>query len=117
MPPKIIPVLEIKDFVGAIKLTDNKRRAKDNVKLILEHLNHMKLDMPQVALDKLVDFLKTEEWQHLHFGMWMVISAIWPGTDVIVKLTKDMSKLWGVQFPRTKPWFPPKVSSMAIDSK
>ncbi|RKK28193.1 hypothetical protein BFJ70_g6466 [Fusarium oxysporum] len=62
MPPKIIPVLEIKDFVGAIKLTDNKRRAKDNVKLILEHLNHMKLDMPQVALDKLVDFLKTEEW-------------------------------------------------------
>ncbi|KAF5228219.1 hypothetical protein FOXYS1_16007 [Fusarium oxysporum] len=116
MPPKIIPVLEIKDFVGAIKLTDNKRRAKDNVKLILEHLNHMKLDMPQVALDKLVDFLKTEEW-HLHFGMWMVISAIWPETDVIVKLTKDMSKLWGVQFPRTKPWFPPKVSSMAIDSK
>ncbi|KAK2696302.1 hypothetical protein QWA68_005004 [Fusarium oxysporum] len=124
MPPKIIPVLEMKDFAGAIKKTDNKRWARDNVKLVLEHFNHMKPDMPQVALDRLATFLLTENWvtsepkpsqyrlykilkgqgrtqQKLHFGMWTVVSAIYPKSPVVVALARDMSKHWGLQFPGT----------------
>ncbi|KAM0075724.1 hypothetical protein ACKRZS_012379 [Fusarium odoratissimum] len=140
MPPKIIPVLEMKDFAGAIKKTDNKRRARDNVKLVLEHFNHMKPDMPQVALDRLATFLLTENWvtsepkpsqyrlykilkghgrtqQKLHFGMWTVVSAIYPKSPVVVALARDMSKHWGVQFPGTAPWFLPDMSTSTIEDQ
>ncbi|EXM30216.1 hypothetical protein RAB80_001458 [Fusarium oxysporum f. sp. vasinfectum] len=140
MPPKIIPVLEMKDFAGAIKKTDNKRWARDNVKLVLEHFNHMKPDMPQVALDRLATFLLTENWvtsepkpsqyrlykilkgqgrtqQKLHFGMWTVVSAIYPKSPVVVALARDMSKHWGLQFPGTAPWFPPDMSTSTIEDK
>ncbi|KAH7493022.1 hypothetical protein FOMA001_g1475 [Fusarium oxysporum f. sp. matthiolae] len=140
MPPKNIPVLEMKDFARAIKKTDNKRRAKNNVKLVLEHFNHMKLGMPQVALDRLANFLLTENWvtsvpkpsqyrlykilkgqgrtqQKLHFGMWTVVSAIYSKSPVVVALARDMSKHWGVQFPETEPWFPPDMSTSTIEDK
>ncbi|ENH61391.1 hypothetical protein FOC1_g10016207 [Fusarium oxysporum f. sp. cubense race 1] len=140
MPPKIIPVLEMKDFAGAIKKTDNKRGARDNVKLVLQHFNHMKPDMPQVALDRLATFLLTENWvtsepkpsqyrlykilkgqgrtqQKLHFGMWTVVSAIYPKSPVVVALARDMSKHWGLQFPGTAPWFPPDMSTSTIEDK
>ncbi|EWY93051.1 hypothetical protein FOYG_06403 [Fusarium oxysporum NRRL 32931] len=140
MPPKNIPVLEMKDFARAIKKTDNRRRAKNNVKLVLEHFNRMKLGMPQVALDRLANFLLTENWvtsvpkpsqyrlykilkgqgrtqQKLHFGMWMVVSAIYSQSPVVVALARDMSKHWGVQFPETEPWFPPDMSTSTIEDK
>ncbi|KAJ4060134.1 hypothetical protein NW761_002186 [Fusarium oxysporum] len=140
MPPKIIPVLEMKDFAGAIKKTDNKRGARDNVKLVLQHFNHMKPDMPQVALDRPATFLLTENWvtsepkpsqyrlykilkgqgrtqQKLHFGMWTVVSAIYPKSPVVVALARDMSKHWGLQFPGTAPWFPPDMSTSTIEDK
>ncbi|KAG5743401.1 hypothetical protein H9Q69_008807 [Fusarium xylarioides] len=140
MSPETIPVFGVMDFQEEIKNTNNKRKAKNNVKSVLEHYNNMKNNMPQLALDKLANFLSTENWvtsatkpseyrlykilkghgrkhQKLHFGMWVVVSAIWPSVDVVIGLARDMSKHWGVQFPGTRPWFPPSLSDETIEDK
>lgn len=46
--------------------------------------------------------------------MWMVVSAIWPKSDVVIGLADTMSKHWGVQFPKTQPWFPPNIPESVI---
>lgn len=117
MPPKLVPVLRVKQFQDEINKTKNKRKAKDNVKRVAEPYNKIKDGMPQVALDKLIDFLSTENWvtsdtrpsqyrlykimkghgrtsQKLHFGMWVVVSAIWPNKPVVINLATAMSKHW-----------------------
>ncbi|KAG4265392.1 hypothetical protein FPRO04_00326 [Fusarium proliferatum] len=53
----------------------------------------------------------------LHFGMWVVVSAIWPNKPVVVKLASVMSKHWGVEFPGTAPWLPPGLSDETIENK
>ncbi|KAG9507739.1 hypothetical protein J7337_001294 [Fusarium musae] len=141
MPSETIPVVfGVKNFQEEIKNTNDKREAKNHVKSVLEHYDNMKNNMPQLALDKLANFLSTENWvtcvakpsqyrlykilkgqgrkhQKLHFGMWMVVSAIWPNVDVVIGLADDMSKHWGVQFPGTRPWFPPSLSDDTIEDK
>ncbi|KAF5562427.1 hypothetical protein FNAPI_3169 [Fusarium napiforme] len=139
MPPKNVPLFRVKHFQDQISKTKNKRKAKANVKRVIRHYEKMKNKMPQVALDKLGDFLSTEHWvtsdtkpspyrlyrtmkghgrsQKLHFGIWVVVSAIWPNNPVVVKLASVMSKHWGVEFPGTAPWFPPGLSNETIESK
>ncbi|KAF5713881.1 hypothetical protein FMUND_7712 [Fusarium mundagurra] len=140
MPLKNVPVFKMKHFKDEINKMKNKRKAKENVQRVIQHYDKMKNGMPQVALDKLGDFLSTEDWvtsstkpspyrlykimkghgrtsQRLHFGMWVVVSAMWPNSGVVVKLASVMSKHWGVQFPGTSPWFPSGLSNETIENK
>ncbi|KAH7180776.1 hypothetical protein DER46DRAFT_583530 [Fusarium sp. MPI-SDFR-AT-0072] len=55
--------------------------------------------------------------KQLHFGRWVIISAIWPENDHVIKIAKDMSKVWGVKFPTTELFFPPNMTDGDIEAK
>ncbi|KAF5554015.1 hypothetical protein FPHYL_8548, partial [Fusarium phyllophilum] len=139
MPPENMRVLKVEDFEEQIKACKNSDIARNRVIAVIQHFDTIKHEMPVFSQDKFIEFLKTEKWvadvpqlsrfrlyrilkgtgrrPQLHFGMWLVVSAIWPGNEYVLGIADEMSKHWGVQFRGTAPWFPSTLSDDYIAQK
>lgn len=133
----------MEEFRDKIRECQDPSMARSRVQSVLDNYSQMRLDMPKAIQLKVTRFLRHEKWvdsprnlsksrlycmlsgqgrsTSLNFSAWLVVAATWPSHLLVLGIVDEMSRLWGQDFPGTRPFFPKNVSgeeaSLKYDGK